>query len=405
MEKIIFNYQGQPIPIVCNRNEIFKDIVKRFKTKIGTNKNNLYFVKDAREVPEGITYEMLCNSFDRENKTIKVLVFEKEIDINENMNNSYNNFSATNKIFKSNYSFNSNNNMNSVLSKMQSDINQLKEELKLYKFLKNDIQGIRFELIDLKQTAYKADILNEQLEKSKKENELLLQEIKENTIKNNVLLKEIKKNIELNNKLKKEIEENKTMKTNLRKYVDDLFEQQNQALKNSITVKNSEKLQNCFIGNSPNNIVRVQYDGKISSNIIFTRGMIIAWSGNLNKIPKGWALCDGTNQTPDLRSRFILGASEQFPFGTYGGNNSIKLEKTNLPPIGEALFSADSHWGSFHHSDNGFLRYLGWYSVYVKNGKDDDWGSNWKIDLNTGLNATPIDIMNPFIALFFIMKL
>lgn len=115
--------------------------------------------------------------------------------------------------------------------------------------------------------------------KSKKENQILIEEIKANTIINNELLKEIKKNTELNNKLKKEIEENKSLKTNYKKYVDNLFEQQNQEL----TSKISEKIQN---------IIKIQYDGKISSNIIYTRGMIITWCGNVYNIPEGWALCD-----------------------------------------------------------------------------------------------------------------
>ena len=402
MERIIFIYEGRQISIDCHKNEFFRDIVKRFKTQIQTYKNNLYFLKDAREVPDDITYEMLCNPFDRQNKTMKVLVLEKEINMNETMHNS---FSFVQNNQTRNFNRNNNYNINSVISKMQNEINQLKEKIGIFKFLKEDIQGIRFELLDLKKTAYNANVLNEQLEKSKKEYEILIEEIKANTIINNELLKEIKKNNELNNKLKKEIEENKTLKTNYRKYVDNLFEQQNQELENNISVKITEKFQNCTIGNNPNNIVKIQYDGKISSHIIFTRGMIIAWCGNLRNIPKGWALCDGSNQTPDLRNRFILGSSQQIPFGSFGGNNCITLSKTNLPPIGESFFSADSHFGSYHHANNGFLRYLGSYSTDIKKGASDSWGSNWKIDLNTGLNATPIDIMNPFVALFYIMKL
>lgn len=47
-------------------------------------------------------------------------------------------------------------------------------------------------------------------------------------------------------------------------------------------------------------------------------GIIVAWSGSIATIPTGWALCDGSTykdpnnndiKTPDLRSRFILGAS------------------------------------------------------------------------------------------------
>ena len=58
MERIIFIYQGRKIPIVCNKNELFKDIVNRFKTQIRSHKNNLYFLKDAKEAPDDITYEM-----------------------------------------------------------------------------------------------------------------------------------------------------------------------------------------------------------------------------------------------------------------------------------------------------------------------------------------------------------
>ena len=55
MERIIFIYEGRQISIVCHKNEFFRDIVKRFKTQIQTYKNNLYFLKDAREVPDDIT--------------------------------------------------------------------------------------------------------------------------------------------------------------------------------------------------------------------------------------------------------------------------------------------------------------------------------------------------------------
>lgn len=34
-------------------------------------------------------------------------------------------------------------------------------------------------------------------------------------------------------------------------------------------------------------------------------GVIVAWWGSTDAIPSGWALCDGTNGTPDLRGRFI----------------------------------------------------------------------------------------------------
>ncbi len=39
-------------------------------------------------------------------------------------------------------------------------------------------------------------------------------------------------------------------------------------------------------------------------------GVILMWAGSIASIPEGWAFCDGTNGTPDLRDRFIVGASE-----------------------------------------------------------------------------------------------
>ncbi|WNZ27754.1 tail fiber protein [Leptolyngbya sp. NK1-12] len=38
-------------------------------------------------------------------------------------------------------------------------------------------------------------------------------------------------------------------------------------------------------------------------------GMILMWTGSVNNVPAGWALCNGQNGTPDLRERFIMGLS------------------------------------------------------------------------------------------------
>ena len=36
-------------------------------------------------------------------------------------------------------------------------------------------------------------------------------------------------------------------------------------------------------------------------------------------IPSGWHLCDGTNGTPDLRNRFIIGAGDIYSVNDIGG--------------------------------------------------------------------------------------
>jgi len=49
------------------------------------------------------------------------------------------------------------------------------------------------------------------------------------------------------------------------------------------------------------------------------QNMIVMWSGSIVSIPAGWVLCDGTNGTPDLRDKFIVGAGGTYNPGDTGG--------------------------------------------------------------------------------------
>ena len=51
-------------------------------------------------------------------------------------------------------------------------------------------------------------------------------------------------------------------------------------------------------------------------------GGIVLWSGAVAAIPAGWALCDGTGGTPDLRDRFVVGAGGALAVGATGGASS-----------------------------------------------------------------------------------
>ncbi len=86
-------------------------------------------------------------------------------------------------------------------------------------------------------------------------------------------------------------------------------------------------------------------------------GMISMWSGNVNQIPQGWALCNGENGTPDLRNRFVMGYNdEQQAIRTAGGANSYNLTKAQLPAVKltGTTSSAGSHshnYGDIYHSE------------------------------------------------------
>lgn len=58
------------------------------------------------------------------------------------------------------------------------------------------------------------------------------------------------------------------------------------------------------------------------------KGVIVMWSGTLATIPAGWALCDGTNGTPNLIGRFVFGAANA---GATGGSNNLTLTAANIP--------------------------------------------------------------------------
>lgn len=58
-------------------------------------------------------------------------------------------------------------------------------------------------------------------------------------------------------------------------------------------------------------------------------GAVMMWSGSIGNIPAGWALCDGSNGTPDLRDRFIVGAGASYNPLDQGGNSTINFAHTH----------------------------------------------------------------------------
>jgi hypothetical protein len=63
---------------------------------------------------------------------------------------------------------------------------------------------------------------------------------------------------------------------------------------------------------------------------IIPSGGIIMWSGSIASIPSGWFLCNGSNGTPDLRNRFVVGAGSTYSVGGTGGSaNAIVVAHTH----------------------------------------------------------------------------
>jgi hypothetical protein len=66
----------------------------------------------------------------------------------------------------------------------------------------------------------------------------------------------------------------------------------------------------------------------------FVAGMIMLWSGSSATIPSGWLLCDGSNSTPDLRNRFVVGATSTYAVGATGGSaDAIVVSHTHTATV------------------------------------------------------------------------
>jgi len=109
------------------------------------------------------------------------------------------------------------------------------------------------------------------------------------------------------------------------------------------------------------------------------KGVIVMWHGLITDIPDGWALCDGTQGTPDLAGNFIRGAVTEGDMHSIGGT----LGHTHG-------FTSD------HHVHD------------MKDGNDIDYGEFYEEVTDSEVVTGTTDIganVPPFYRLAFIMKL
>ena len=91
-------------------------------------------------------------------------------------------------------------------------------------------------------------------------------------------------------------------------------------------------------------------DGDNIGGVIPSGGIII-WSGST--VPNGWHLCDGTNGTPDLRNRFVMGGTPGADLGVNdiaGPNNEVSVP---LPEHNHDIYDPGHYHGTAATDDGG----------------------------------------------------
>ncbi|MDD2636771.1 MAG: hypothetical protein PHW82_14865, partial [Bacteroidales bacterium] len=126
-------------------------------------------------------------------------------------------------------------------------------------------------------------------------------------------------------------------------------------------------------------------------NLIMPTGIISMWSGSIQNIPSGWALCNGANGTPNLQNRFVVGAGQQYSVGAAGGNTHKTLGIENLP----------AHKHTIDASRNRGNTSSGAYLAQQEQYQGDGVIRETK---PTGGNQS-FDLRPPYYALAYIMKL
>lgn len=79
-------------------------------------------------------------------------------------------------------------------------------------------------------------------------------------------------------------------------------------------------------------------------------GGIILWSGSISNIPKNYSLCNGSNGTPNLTDRFVIGAGDTYDVGSSGGEATHTLTISEMPQHNHANDLTIESAGSHNHS-------------------------------------------------------
>jgi microcystin-dependent protein len=142
---------------------------------------------------------------------------------------------------------------------------------------------------------------------------------------------------------------------------------------------------------------------------IVPTGGIIMWSGSIASIPSGWALCNGSNGTPDLRDKFVVGAGSAYAVNATGGS-------------ADAIVVSHTHTATSSVTDPGHTHAAGGGTAFVTQGNGSIRGGSGDSGTaaNTASATTGVTVattvasagssgtnanLPPYFALAYIMKL
>jgi microcystin-dependent protein len=152
------------------------------------------------------------------------------------------------------------------------------------------------------------------------------------------------------------------------------------------------------------------------ANALVPAGVIVMWSGSIASIPSGWALCNGSNSTPDLRDRFIVGAGSLYSVANTGGSNSVTLTPAQLPSHTHSITDPGhkhnilGQSGGDNNDNNNSQRFAGGdksptESAFFFTNTTANQTSTTSITINSTGSNQPHENRPPFYALAYIMKL
>lgn len=84
-------------------------------------------------------------------------------------------------------------------------------------------------------------------------------------------------------------------------------------------------------------------------------GSIILWSGAIGAIPSGYYLCNGSNGTPDLRNRFIVGAGDSYSVNQTGGSADAIVVSHTHTATSTSVVTDPGHTHTINSSNPGSI--------------------------------------------------